>query len=601
MSEERLIAENRWKKWGFAAELILAAAFSAVVCRMTLAPVVSRQVFGFICFWLIFAVDMEVFRRAVCWTDWKSHRTIGVMILTCIGVAIYGKLIYSDYFYGDEWWIVPVPVSGESPLLVFGRAFQTIMSEAVNTNLNFVGFFRFGAAVQVIVFAVLLFDFLYRKSKDFRLSLFVSTVVALSSAAVDCIGYFAIESFMPSVLITSIAAAYYLEKQPGSEQKWHSLLPGTVLFAAAVFVVCHYYQLGVTAIFLFVAIDLIFDRNTNRFLYCLKKYWGLAVGLLTGVILYYVTLSVWAHGSVNSRASTISIGDIPQKARWFFDTVLPAVFDRLMAGFGGAWWFGKGSYWYLIAWQRHGVELVAAAVFLLVLAFGAACLIVKKRFLTLLFLLVCVPASYGINLVLAENTYHTYYAFSLICVLALYFSLGIYALLHKTRFGSVVMACLCALVVIQSSVYLDFGWIQPNTRKTDYIVTTLSYQMKTKQTNKIHFYGEQFYGEHPVYAESAVKVALRKLGIDSSNYRITVSESEDCASIVLPATYALVYEAATEDQKHRLDETYVQDEMTQYYCITPEAKEDPNTKALLQEVGLLPQNDDWLIVDLRWS
>lgn len=548
-------------------------------------------------------INIRIIIKAFDWNKFLTKNNIAILGIVLAGISVFLPFMFSNYFFGDEWWTVDQntrEVSSDSgSLLIFGRAFQIVLAEAIsNIPIRYIGLIRFIGSFQAIFFAVFLYSFIKKRCGNIFFSTILAVIIVYNSITIDCVAYFSIITFMTSVNCMAWAYDIYLQRINCSCSSKKHIIIWTVFFGSAVALACHFYQLGITIIFFLTAIDVMFSESL---LVKWKNLLYLCSGFAGGVAFYYLTLGLLSQTS-NSRGEMISLAAINDKVRWFCAEIIPTALSRICAAFGGNFLFTDTTYWARIHWISQEIRLLIGVIAGFLLVFLVVNLLRRGKLLRLFLLMICIPLSYGINLLLSENTYHTYYAYALICTLLFYLLVSVFMLLGKRQKAiRAIMVCIAAVMIFRASQYLQVNWIKQNEQVLDYISVSLKYQMEKKDTKKIHFYGAEFYGEHPVYAQAAIRVAFRYLERDVENYEITISESRQSAIVILKEEYERIYANASSDSQKKLDNMFEYKEITEYYILKEKYREDPFTLHLLKENGFLPMHEnDYLILDLGW-
>lgn len=540
---------------------------------------------------LVLFIDYKVIRYSL--VDRKSGMTLLVLGVLCY----YLPLCNSHYLFGDEY-ICFANLSDFGSLLEFGRIFQSLFISLFSVLFpKYIGLVRLFMCIQSYVFSLYIFKRLNEHMGRKVIAIIYTIILCYSSVMVDCVAYGAIPTYTLSLCM--MVYSFILFEHSNSVFKWKRSF---YIFASIFFVIlaCHAYQLGLTIIFLIGAIDLWYSSETVSKILSYIKYIGI---MIVGVLAYYVSLyvsSVLLHRQeAISRGTIIGINDIFPKIKWFFCDILPSAISRMIAAFAGKACFENDLYWYHCEWKnillpsKYVIWIVISLIILGIFATS----IKPKNILRIIALLAIVPASYGVMLVLKENSYHTYYAYPLIAVLTFYSVSSIDYQVNalwckKADIHSGMLGLLCIICIVQSSCYVEKGWC-----KNEKIIDYIDSMFITQYGHRIHIYGEQFWGGVPIYGWYMMTHYLEQKGVSIDDYIITLSDSADSCSVVWRDEYEQLIKCnLLDDDLFR--KYYEFDEISANWKLrTATDNED-----VRKELGILFGEDaNCIVMDLNWS
>ena len=366
------------------------------------------------------------------------------------------------------------------------------------------------------------------------------------------------------------------------------------------------YQFTIEVIFVCLAIKFWYCQEfTKNFIKSLF-YILLNGGVFT---IYYASIILLGQGNVSSRATTIeNIEEVIHKITWFFCSVLPNCIYRIIAIFFGRTVFANKNYMYeMIVKEEYSTILRGLSILILsIIIVGILVLVWKQKQLWRGgALLLCLPGTYCIYLLLREDGYLTYYAFSLISLLIFMFLASLYEIVRLFRkhvienYRIAVLAFI--IILIQSNIYNDDYWVAENLKIYDYIYNTL----KVENSNqRIHVYGTPVPYSNTAYSVFAVSRALEELELKTENYIITCTNNRDFVASMPVNTFDEICERVKPKDIELLNKFYFYDDSYNQYYLSDYsfANEDSmkEIRRILKEGGILPNEEDSTVIDITW-
>lgn len=539
------------------------------------------------------------FLLLVMWVDYKIiiesqvcfREAVGLLFLMLISFGV--PLTVSHYLFGDEW-LGRNSIQSFHSLLTFGRGFQSLTQGLFSfVTHDTIGIYRLGLCTQAYVFSVYIYSKIRAHTQNKTLSFIMTGVLCCSSAMVDCVAYTAINTYTLSLCMMACSLLLFEKglKEAGGVKKIYYF--GSIIL---VFWACHAYQLGLTVIFLFAAIDLWYTDTLKTIL----KYFKYICLMASGVVVYYITLYAYSILSLNNtalaRGNFIAPSDIADKAKWFFLEVLPTAVSRCIAVFSGRLLFANHLFWYKLTWKENVLPFgIGLGIFTIICLTGICYKAYnEKKFLQIILMIGMLPASYGVMLILKENSYHTYYAFPLISILIFYFMEGIMCLLKACakKYINIFLMCFLTVIVLESMIYVRDAWCS-NEKIVDYVKIMLDTNNNKK---RIHIYGEDFWGGHPVYGWVMIEQILEWTGRSAEDYIVTLSEREDMCNRIWGEEYDLLSAKKLIDEDIFLSHYDYDSQANEYILKDGELIGIPDG---LKEI--FGRTEDCLILDLNWS
>lgn len=532
---------------------------------------------------IFFLLIYEAFKRSI-----KTDSKIS-FVISGIGLLIFFPLIYSKYLFGDEFWTVgfgSLANSRDTNILVFGRAFQSVLNSA---NVNNLWFFRLLQGLQVVTFAQFIFYFFSKISHNKTLSSFLAIIISYGSWIIDVAAYSSIFTFIIGVNL--ISYIYILIYELCDR---HKILSG-IIGIIGVFLACHMYQLTLPLMFFYIASEVVFVEkmiDKKRIL----RFVNNIVNLFLGMGLYYTSIRIFGPG--NPRGQTIKAVEIGGKLVWFCGTVLKNSVSRIYAGivYGNA--FLEKIYWAGLRYQNINTwYYIITCLGILVIAYTA--LFFKERKVNVLIAFILLPATYFVNLIIHEDSYQTYYALPLIATILLYIVVMIYRLMCKINIKNfnIVACCIVLLLIVNSSKYLYEAYVRPFGQILDFIEYSIKGQ---EDAQMIYLYnGRSFWGGQPSYGTNAARRALEYLGKTEADYYIVASDYKDDWSRFYNPHYFEIYNNSSALEKEYLNKAI--DTTNGVLFTINEGFYNDYTLELLRELYIIPEENASIVeTDLSW-
>ena len=537
-----------------------------------------------------------------------------LIILVAI-IFTYSPFLTEGYYWYDDFWfyIGNHAFNGITASLPVMRPYHGLLGELFwfvsPSNAYYIKWFSVACALG---YALMIYSWLFQKSGQRFLSLVITLAVSLFSPLSDHIGYSSTIAILPAMLSAGFSVILFdnlFEKARTKE--WVGLIVPMLASGCALLVSFMLYQVATSIVFLFLSIYVYFNRKNSsiRFVSSYMFFFGLCAIVylvLNKALISYYGASVW------SRGDFITLQGVVPKAKWFFQTIIPAVFDRLGLSFLGRWATSDKCYWYFV---QYSATLVRKSVFLLftvsIIAVCCSFILRKRKFVDLLLMIFFIPMSYFCFLILKENGYLTYYAIPILSVILFFFFIAIKETIQLLRmFGGmgavsvdpdpilrIFLTLLICLLAFQNNIYIRQFWVETNKEGYNYLKNTLSLQVEKKK--KIHVFGVLTPGQGNVYSVFATKWALRELEYNPENYAITTSDDDQKISVIQADALEGIKKLITPDELKFLLSNYLYD--STYYRYVCNANPSVRLTEILTKAGLLPGDyQGTVVVDLRW-
>ena len=531
-------------------------------------------------------------------------------LLLIFAVITFLPLLTESYLFYDDYWAFASSDNGATAGLHYARLFQGMLSDyfsfAFPSRMYIIRIFMAGMS---ILFSLVLFSWIEKHSKNRRFAFLITCLVSLSSPIVDCIAYPALMTYSfglvaAAVSVLTFERAFYL---------WSKYKQQAIVMFGATFVLLftafQCYQIVLPVLFLMFAVYAYYAKERKelvKIFFSYMTFFAIAVA--------FSFLSVYlldTSGNISPRGRTISsYYEFTEKIKWFFLFILPAAMNRILAAVGGRLLFASKNYWYTLSFvdmPAFLILLIKGCGWSLVAAGLVSCGVKQKKLLETLFLALCIPGSYFVFLVLAENTYHTHYAYVLISLLIVYMALGLKWFLElvslKRKKITAVFICLAVLGMFQANVYIRQFWVAENQSSYGYIKNTLAASYERNPSTWIHVYGTPNPGQAEIYSVFAVRTALGELGHKADEFKITVSHNEYFLVIMENHVFHEVLSRLTPEEQYRMHSYYDYGEAFNNYRLnTLDPGIMPDLQYLLRKAGFLPEPNDTsvLVIDLRW-
>jgi len=538
----------------------------------------------------------------------------GIIILVLI--FIYLPFFTEGYYYYDDYWGYPGEhlINGINIGLHMMRPFHGLLSEMfwfVTPSTGYI--IKWFSMTMTILYALILYKWIEDKSGDKKTALLISLALSVFSPLSDHIGYSSTITMMPGMLVAGLSVISFDKGYRKRKSKsFLSILYFTISFICLLFSFM-LYQVATPIVFLFLAIYVFYNANEKssiKFVFIFLVYFSL---ISVSYLLFNKWLNRFYNISTWSRGGFMDIFDILPKIKWFFFTVIPAVFDRLSAAFFGKLIVKEKNYWYFLSFFNPQIKIFIYGVFLFTTTFGTLLFFIRrKKILDVILLLSFIPMSYYCFLILKESGYLTYYAIPILSLFLLYAVFSLAEILNLKRlFNKIninnflfyaILSFLVVVLAFQNNTYIRQFWVGENKEGYNFLKNTLSIQIHEKK--EIHVFGVLTPGQGNVYSEFATKMAIKELGYTINNYKITVSDDEKLISIIQSDKWDEIAKKTTLQERNTLLSYYTYDKSYSRYIYSAGVIASDKSQELTEifrKCGLLPDNyNKTAIVDLRW-
>ncbi len=575
-------------------------------------------------FWILMAVCVRQLLQMYC-QNIKDDGTLNKFfqfkdfyIICFFGILVFLPILSTSYYFQDEYWNYPGYLTDSEVIWSYGRIFQSlfvILFSFVTPQNNYLG--RWFTVFWAILLTFFLYNWLWKESHNRWFSLLTSMAICYSSVMADCVGYLSINSFIFGVLLVCISTTLFEKAFITYSSSKKAFIKYLLLSIICLYSSIHSYQLALVMVFPLYAIKVWYSQDRGKIV---TQFFSNMFMIISVVGVYYVSIILMnsANGTaLNSRALVIDgLSQLSQKIQWFFLQVLPAAVDRIIAAILGKSIINSKNYWYYLTYlpdiSLRAIWLLRGIFFLMVFGIILIYLIRTHKLLETLFMLLAVPASYGIYLLLQEDGYLTYYAFPLISLLVFYICMFMYEVMklifrkrrNIVRYMGIAIIC---WIGIQTYIYSNDFWVKTNKESYDFLYHSLETKLINSTDEEdiqwIHVYGTPSSGQNTAYSIFAVDLICRELGINCTDYRIT-STNNFYYSLVMPAQDMKIAEERLSSQEiERLKEFYSYDQAYGQYSWNGTASENElkEIRGLFVKADLIPdESDHALIVDLTW-
>jgi hypothetical protein len=437
---------------------------------------------------------------------------------------------------------------------------------------------------------------------------------------VDCTAYASLASFSACCCFAALFIILLAEASRAfhsRHKRYFYIFSILAIFSMVSAMMC--YQLSLNVVFLLLGISFLSQKKNTE---VLSKIAQFSIIITLSFLLYMFCSRFMAEKAgiqLNARGELMSsISEGFQKIIWFTKNILPASLDRLLAIYSGDLFFKDKNLWYYLNYSESLLKFCLFVKVFIVFAIALPLLysiFIDKRRLQGVMCILCIPGTYAVHLILSENGYHSHYAFALITLLNFYFLNGViliiewffkYVLKRRLTYLRLVFLALTAfIIVVQSLKYEIKFWVLENTIAYSFIKNSVLNGV-VSGANQFHVFGVPNHANQPsVYSQFAVKLALREIGKNPENFKVTVSET--------PFYVATLQKTDFENALANLD-MKDRDILKSFYCYTETygqyhiqsaliSKESlPVIQSLLKASKLLPDNNQEICyIDLRWK
>lgn len=544
------------------------------------------------------------------------------LFLILFGILIFIPVYCTGYYFHDDFWGFPsYNLNSQYGGITFGRIYQGLVPSFFPiTNSANIGTIRGIQVVFALILSLLIKSWFYTKTGDKVFSVALAIILTFSSLMVDCVAYASLVTFTLSLALSALFV-FTVEKSCDeySSSKFYRGLVFQFISIFLFFSALHSYQLALNFVFFMLAVKVYFKPPSQK-IYFFVTILGLT--LIIACVIYIVSNNYFAdlYGhKLNSRGQFIhSYSEIIQKIVWFFQIVIPASFDRLIAVFSGSLFFQTKNLWYFLEYNT-AFKLYSAMIKLFIGFFILISFInffkKNRNAFDFVVLFLTLPGCYIVHLLLIENAYLSHYAFSFISVLVFLFINGLILFSKKIfrSFGYLkgenvtiyVLFAASFIVVFQSILYQTKFWAIENTITYSFIKNNV-YSAIKNGVSRIHVYGVPNHpGQANVYSKFATNLALREFGIDPNSFTITVSDTQDYINTLEKNDFETALQSLSADEKAEISDFYFfAPTYSQYHLKTTSlTNQSMNRLRYLSNKALLipPNADNILFIDLSWK
>jgi len=520
-------------------------------------------------------------------------------------------LFTESYLFYDDYWAFSEKGNGIISGLKLARLFHGMLIEYFNfafpANMNIV---RIYTIFMIIIYAIVIYSWINKHSKKETLSFIITCFIVLSSQIIDCVAYAAALSYSTG-LAAAVISVVLFEKAfvIWKEKKIKSVILCISSFLL-IFTAFQCYQISLTIIFFMFAVYAYYTDDRKSLI---KIFFIYILLFIISVSVSYLFINLFnTDSNINKRSSIItSYNEYINKIKWFFSYIIPNAVNRILAAVFGKILFLDKNYWYVLSYSNMPIKImniIKIFSYMFIIIGILTYYIKKKKLLEMLFMFLCIPGTYIVNILIIEYSYHTYYAYPLISLLLFYLIIGIHYILNiiiknNVKINNIIFSLLIIICIIQTNLYIRKFWISENQKSYDYIKDTLNTSYIRNQLNWIHVYGTPNYGQADIYSIFAVKTILDEYGYNKDDFKITVSNNEYYIHNIHGSVLRELILSLASEEKEELMTCYDYNELYDNYTINSQGnilKE--NLQRIFNSNGYLPSNDDnnVLFIDLRW-
>ena len=341
-------------------------------------------------------------------------------------------LLSESYFYYDDYWGVgSKALLTKQSIVSFARPIQILIYAVFDyVGIRNAYIFKWVFLPAVILYAIVLYRWLYAKTQDDIFSFFLACLLSVFAPVMDLLGYTATSAVCYSILFSALSIicfehAYIFFQQ----RKIHYLLVNSILAFVFLFVALLTYQIGTQIVFVFLSVDVYFNWQ-KKSLFKKNLMFLVLFGLSNVLYLLFIKLlnKLYLVEITTNRSQIInSLSQIGGKIDFYKSVVTQSIMQVAAALTGDAFILERYR-GYIISFtnQLDGDLLfffVSAMIFVAFLSYWFR----TKNIIGLLSLFAFIPMSYFVFLILSENGYLTYYAFAHISLFMFYFIVGFIA------------------------------------------------------------------------------------------------------------------------------------------------------------------------------
>jgi hypothetical protein len=550
------------------------------------------------------------------------------IIIAAILIVVTFPFLTESFFCFDDWWnIGNETLLNKQAIISLARPIQIlILGIFDNVSINNAYLTKWAYLPILILYAIVLFHWLYSKSQDKVLSLILSSLLSIFAPALDLLGYTATSAVLYSILFSAMSVICYEQAYTSyiQKEKWASLINLFLVFILLLTALLTY-QIGAQIIFVFLSIAVYFNAKKESIIKRSFIYL-LLFALTNGIYLLFVRLlnKVYLVEITGDRAQMInSIPQVIEKIS-FYKIILGQSIMQIIAAFTGNLFILERYHGQLISFSSRtiGNVLFCFVVSMILTAF-ISYWFRTRNFWGLLMLLIFIPMSYFVFLILVENGYFTYYAFAHISLLMFYYFVGVikfsqYAwekiktmslggrklVVGDLERGYIITPFLviCALA---SNYYIRDFYINYNSSLYDFVKYSLQTKIENSNLKRIHVNGLISPLNADVYSRFIIETALKDLGKNPMDYQLTFSRNSNYLGRIEEADYLRILESLSEENKQELEKMYIFDPTYRQYSLKeiPTERDQMKLQRIFIQAGVIPQSTspDTLIIDLSWT
>lgn len=515
----------------------------------------------------------------------KDGKIPFLFVIIALLAALFPLLTHSFLFMDDLWYFDGSTVQNVIQLFIgFGRPLAGISAgfySGISWSNSCIG--RIISFVLILCYALLLYVWFQKFSKNNMLSLIMTVIVAGNFTIADMLGLILLFPMFFGLIFSafSVMLFYHVYEKGKDLSKWQKLL-FTLVSMLSLFYGFNHYAIATPIVFLFLAVIVYYEKWGKRLFYFFLKYAGLMVCAAT---LYY--LSIYAFSSryniagqiANRGALSFGVQMIIQKAEWFLFTVLPQCVYRVYCLFLGREIVITNNVYFSTGMRSHALTICLLILFAAILLVGFIRFYLRQRkVLPVVVLLAFIVFAFYPNLILPDSTYMSYYAYAVMALLLFYFISGIGEIgkLIRTKWNWArirsaalpALCVICVLVCLNVNRYAQDFWVEYN--MTGYTIAENAARDnldEIKSSKWIHVIGTQSPVQSNTFPIYLVQHVLRNLGLNPAEYRITASSSSYCTVGLSTAEYKELLSSATAQEAAKLSGYYRKDPMYDLYWL----------------------------------
>jgi len=543
-----------------------------------------------------------------------------VMLITTLPLLTQSYLYYDDY-----WGVGNKALLTKQSIIAFARPIQILIYAVFDyVQVRNAYIFKWVFLPAVILYAIVLYRWLYAKTQDDKFSFFLACLLSVFAPMMDLLGYTATSAVCYSILFSALSIICFEHAYIYFQQrKIPNLLLSSVLAFVLLLVALLTYQIGTQIVFVFLSVDVYFNIQ-KKSLFKKNLTFLILFGLSNVLYLLFIKLlnKLYLVELTTNRSQTInSLSQVAGKID-FYKSVVTQSIMQVVAAFTGDGFILERYRGYIISFtnQFDGNMLfffVSVMIFIAFLSYWLR----TKNILGLLSLFAFIPMSYFVFLILSESGYLVYYAFAHISLFMFYFIMGFIATIQFLwrKIGSytrkmttimniepsIIIAPLLVACALVSNYYIRTFYIDFNNTVYSFVKYNLQTATESGNIRRIHVNGTISPINADVYSRFVVETALKDLGENVTDYVITFSGNKYFLLRIQREDYQRITEHISEEDKRELDKIYAFGATYGQYSIKTWPSKDDQKK--LQQIfmlaGVIPPSTspDTLIIDLSWT